>query len=137
MWTVRNYSHLRPFHIRRPIRSRSVWRWRNGRSCGTRRRRRRRIGRGRDSYFHDFEPRERGDDGQPGGPANLSFLPLLLVAEHDADFQTDSVAVDIPELRKRLSGDVDGFLDMREVGRLSTTSLGDQCRRSGCQGRTS
>jgi hypothetical protein len=33
------------------------------------------------------------------------------MAMHDVDFQTDTVALDVSELRKGLYGDVDGSLD--------------------------
>jgi len=101
-------------------------RWINDRSPETRRCRCRR-GR-RDSYFHDFELSERGDDGRPGRPANLGCL-ILLVGEHDVDLQTDPVALDVPELWKRFFGDIDGFLDMKEMDQQVISAISDSSGR--------
>jgi hypothetical protein len=96
--------------------------WINNRSLETRKCRYR-HGR-RDSYFDDFEPHERGDEGRPSGPANLGCL-LLLVGENDANLQTDPVALDVPELRKRLLGDIDGFLDVQEMDQQVIFAISD------------
>ena len=36
----------------------------------------------------------------------------MLVAEHNADLQTDPVALDVLELREGLQGNIDGLLEM-------------------------
>ena len=96
--------------------------WINGRSLETGKCRYRR-GR-RDSYFHDFEPHERGDESRPSGPANLGCL-LLLIGENDADLQTDTVALDVPKLRKCLLGDIDGFLDVQDMDQQVIFAISD------------
>jgi hypothetical protein len=67
-------------------------------------------GPGRDAYFHDLEPRERGNDDRPGCPSNLCGPARLLVFEHDVDLQADPLAFDVLELHEGVLGDINGML---------------------------
>jgi hypothetical protein len=49
----------------------------------------------------------------------------LLVGENDPDLQTDPVALDVPELRKRILGDIDGFLDVQEMDQQVIFAISD------------
>jgi hypothetical protein len=78
--------------------------------CGTRRCRSR-LGRGHDAYLHNFVICEPADEGGPDIAADRDCLVLVLVAELDADLQTDPVAFDVCEPREGLDGEIDGSLD--------------------------
>jgi hypothetical protein len=55
-----------------------------------------------DAYLHSFEPRETGDDDQPGRAADLDcFMPVV---EHGLDLKTYLIGSDARELPEAVEG---------------------------------